>query len=179
MAKSFWKNWCADIRMEKGDFDYNSIATNVSGEVAEKLLELSNADNVVDAFTTCVMYMGANHHDLVERAEQYGVQFSTYDRALGALMLGVHPKMDAMIRGCNDNAAWPIQDADGKYIVGVNTDQLRNNGDQARAAVAVMMELIALHNAGKCDLQTGRDLPTEDEMVERIGWLKAKYVGLL
>ena len=179
MAKSFWKNWCADIRMERGDLDYKNIAANIDNDTAEKMLALSNSDNVVDTFTNCVMYMGGNHHDLVERAEQYGVQFSPYDRALGELMIGVHPAMDAMVHGCNDLATWPIQDADDKYIIGVNTSQLKYGGDKARAAVAVMMELVALHNAGKCDLQTGRDLPTEDEMVERIGWLKAKNVGLL
>lgn len=179
MAKSFWKSWCADIRMDRGGFDYNHISSNVGSDVAEHLFTLSNSDAVVDAFTTEAMYLGGNHSDLVERAGQYGIQFSPYAPALGALMVGIHPALDTMIQGCNGYIAWPILDEGDRFLVGVNTDQLRNGRDNARCAVATVMELVALHNSGKCDLRTGRGVPTEEEMAERVSWLKVSFVGLI
>ena len=180
MAKSFFGNWAADLSIAEGSHDY-CMAVDMYGEqAAKRLVEVSNSEEVRDYYADLVIYMGGEHSEIVNRLKETGIQVNLVDGKLCEYFASIDAKLAEEISNAMTHAAWPTPDADtGKYLVSVNVDALKSRPGDARPEVAAVMEMVNLANLGKCDFSDESSLPTPEEVVELIGWLPKKFIGLL
>lgn len=180
MAKSFFGNWAADLAVAEGTFDYNQAVEMYGEQAARSLVEISNSDMARDHYADLVIYFGSQEEAIVGRLKKTGVQINLVDEKLCAMFTNIDEKLNREVQMAMSHAAWPTPDADtGKYLVSVNVDALKSRPGDARPEVAAVIEMVNLANLGKCDLMDESTLPTPEEVVELIGWLPKKFVGLM
>ena len=180
MAKSFFGKWAADLAIVEGTFDYNQAVEMFGNSAAQRLVEVSNSEEVRDYYADLVIYVGAQEAAIVERLKAIGLQVNLVDEKICEWFSDIDEKLNREVQMAMAHAAWPTPDADtGKYLVSVNVDALKSRPKDARPEVAAVIEMVNLANVGKCDLMDESTLPTPEEVVELIGWLPKKFDGLL
>ena len=180
MAKSFFGNWAADLSIVADSFDYNQAVNMYGKQAAERLVEVSNSEEVRDYYADLVIYMGAEEEAIVARLKETGMQVNLVDEKICAWFSDIDEELDCEVQMAMAHTAWPTPDADtGKYLVSVNVDALKSRPGDARPEVAAVIEMVNLANHGKCDLMDESTLPSPEEVVELIGWLPKKFIGLL